>query len=140
MHPLATAGATVAAAVWLAALTVCDLRSQRLPNALTLPGAAIILAVATWAGVGQQAMAGALALAGPYLLLHLRDPRGLGAGDVKLAIGVGGLTGAFGAAVWLAAALSAPLLTAGWALTRPGRLAPHGPAMCLASAAAILLR
>ena len=36
----------------------------------------------------------------------------MGAGDVKLAAGVGGLTGAFGVDVWALAAMAAPLLTA----------------------------
>ena len=65
----------------------------------------------------------------------------MGAGDVKLAIGVGALTGAFGFDVWVLAALAAPLLTAVWAVVavirRAGSTVPHGPSMCLASAAAV---
>jgi leader peptidase (prepilin peptidase)/N-methyltransferase len=65
----------------------------------------------------------------------------MGAGDVKLALGLGALTGCFGADVWLLAAIAAPLLTAvagtvarlGWA----ARTVAHGPSMCLASAAAL---
>ena len=67
----------------------------------------------------------------------------MGAGDVKLAIGVGALTGAFGFDVWVLAALAAPLLTAVWAVVavirRTGSAVPHGPSMCLASAAAVAL-
>ncbi|MCV7083478.1 prepilin peptidase, partial [Mycolicibacterium insubricum] len=33
-----------AAGVWLILLTVADLRTHRLPNVLTLPGAGVILA------------------------------------------------------------------------------------------------
>ena len=40
----------------------------------------------------------------------------MGAGDVKLAIGIGALTGTFGVDVWALAALGAPLLTAVWAV------------------------
>ena len=36
----------------------------------------------------------------------------MGAGDVKLALGLGALTGAFGPDVWLLGALGAPVLTA----------------------------
>ena len=36
-----------------------------------------------------------------YLGVHLVAPAGMGAGDVKLAIGLGALTGAFGADVWI---------------------------------------
>ena len=64
----------------------------------------------------------------------------MGAGDVKLAIGVGALTGAFGPDVWLLAALAAPLLTALWAValaSAAGSAVPHGPSMCVAAAAAV---
>jgi leader peptidase (prepilin peptidase)/N-methyltransferase len=76
-----------------------------------------------------------------YLLVHLVAPTAMGAGDVKLALGLGALTGCFGGDVWLLAALGAPLLTAaiglvarlGWS----AKTVPHGPSMCLASAAAL---
>jgi leader peptidase (prepilin peptidase)/N-methyltransferase len=78
-----------------------------------------------------------------YLLVHLMIPAGLGAGDVKLALGVGGLTGAFGPDVWLLAALGAPLLTALLAAVLAVRdrtaTVPHGPSMCLASLASAAL-
>jgi leader peptidase (prepilin peptidase)/N-methyltransferase len=67
----------------------------------------------------------------------------MGAGDVKLAIGIGGLTATFGSDVWLLAALGAPVLTAGWALAmlvrRSERTVPHGPSMCLAAVMATAL-
>ena len=74
-----------------------------------------------------------------YLLVHLLAPAAMGAGDVKLALGMGALTGCFGADVWLLAAIGRRLLTAvvgivarlGWSATT----VPHGPSMCLASAA-----
>lgn len=126
---------------WLGALSAYDVRWRRLPNWLTLPGAAVVLAVAAATGHGPSAGVGALALCGLYAAVHLASPAALGAGDVKLAIGLGGLTGAFGVDVWVLAALAAPVLTAGWAvaavLARAGRTVPHGPAMCLASAAAV---
>ena len=124
---------------WWTALSCYDVRRRRLPNALTLPGAAAILAGAGWAGRGWPALAGALALAGVYLLVHLVAPAAMGAGDVKLAIGCGALAGGFGVGVWFLAAVGAPLATglcgvAGW--TRGVRTVPHGPSMCLATAAA----
>ncbi|CFE41032.1 Conserved membrane protein of uncharacterised function [Mycobacterium tuberculosis] len=85
-------------------------------------------------------MAGAAALAGVYLLVHLALPAAMGAGDVKLAIGLGGLTGCFGVEVWFLAALAAPLLTAvcGVMVTPWGvRTLPHGPSMCVASLGAV---
>ncbi|COW01440.1 Conserved membrane protein of uncharacterised function [Mycobacterium tuberculosis] len=58
-----------------------------------------------------------------YLLVHLALPAAMGAGDVKLAIG-----------------LAAPLLTAvcGVMVTPWGvRTLPHGPSMCVASLGAV---
>ena len=129
--------------VWLALLSRYDIAERRLPNALTLPGAGVILLAAAAAGRGLPALAGAGALAGLYLLVHLAAPAGMGAGDVKLAIGLGGLAGCFGAEVWFLAALAAPLLTALWGLAaRFGggvRSVPHGPSMCLATLGAVSL-
>jgi leader peptidase (prepilin peptidase)/N-methyltransferase len=128
--------------LWMGALSVCDVRWRRLPNLLTLPGAGVILLAAALAGYGPPALAGAVALAGMYLLVHLVAPVAMGAGDVKLAIGLGGLAGCFGAGVWFLAALGAPLLTALAGLVgmwRGVRAVPHGPSMCLATAAAISL-
>lgn len=131
----------LAVVVWAAALSVIDVRERRLPNALTLPGAVVILAAAMFGGRGLAALIGAAALGGVYLLIHLVAPVGLGAGDVKLAVGLGALTGALGAPVWLLAALGAPILTAivGTlaAALRRGRAVPHGPSMCLASLLAV---
>lgn len=125
---------------WLVLLTGYDIRARRLPNWLTLPAAVVVPAVAFGAGRGPAALAGAAALTSVYLVVHLIAPDGLGAGDVKLAAGLGALTGSFGADVWLLAAVSAPLLTGLGGLivaaARRGRTVPHGPAMCLASAVA----
>jgi leader peptidase (prepilin peptidase) / N-methyltransferase len=135
--------AGVCVLVWLVMLCVYDIRERRLPNALTLPGAAVILGVAAAAGRGMPALLGGVALFAVYLLVHLVAPAAMGAGDVKLAIGVGGLTGAFGIDVWILAALAAPLLTAAWAIVsvarRAGVTVPHGPSMCLAAVAACAL-
>lgn len=128
---------------WMTALSVYDLRERRLPNWLTLPGAAVILLAAVVLGRGPAALAGAAALCAVYLLIHLVSPDAMGGGDVKLAVGLGALTAMFGADVWALAAIGAPLITAGCAvvvlLRRDGRTVPHGPSMCLASAAAVAL-
>ncbi|MFI1912540.1 prepilin peptidase [Nocardia sp. NPDC020380] len=150
--------------VWGAVLSGFDLRWQRLPNALTLPGAGAILIGAAATGRFATAAAGGLLLATPYLLVHVCAPEALGAGDVKLALGLGAATALSGPQTWVWAALAAPLLTAiagiGRTLTensvlssgihpavrpleptglraRGGRL-PHGPAMCVASVVALL--
>jgi leader peptidase (prepilin peptidase) / N-methyltransferase len=124
---------------WLTALSIYDLRSRRLPNWLTLPGAIVILGVAALSGRGVPAAVGAATLFATYLAVHLVSPAGMGAGDVKLAVGVGALTGSFGADVWVLAALGAPVLTASTGLLTGRRAVPHGPSMCVASAAAVAL-
>jgi leader peptidase (prepilin peptidase)/N-methyltransferase len=139
------------ALAWLTALTVCDVRQRRLPNALTLPGAVVVLLTAAFVGRGTAALVGALALTALYLVVHLISPAAMGAGDVKLAIGVGALTGAFGVDAWVLAAVTAPLLTALWGIVTlrsrgaraseaTGRITvPHGPSMCVATVAAVAL-
>jgi len=128
---------------WLVTLTVYDIRERRLPNWLTVPGALAVLAVAAATGRGVPALMGAVGLAGVYLVVHLMSPASMGAGDVKLAVGVGGLTGAYGLDVWALAAIVAPLLTAMWAVAagyrRSGSAVPHGPSMCVATMAAVAL-
>jgi leader peptidase (prepilin peptidase) / N-methyltransferase len=127
--------------VWMAALSGYDVAQRRLPNWLTLPGAVGVLLVAGFHGRGLPALAGAAALAGLYLLVHLAAPASMGAGDVKLALGLGALSGCFGVGVWFLAAMAAPLLTTvigvvarlGWSATA----VPHGPSMCAATAAAV---
>ncbi|AKS34558.1 A24 family peptidase [Mycolicibacterium goodii] len=133
-------GAAVLVAAWLITLSGYDLRHRRLPNWLTLPGAVLVLIGATAAGRGPAALAGAAALSAVYLAAHLLSPRSLGGGDVKLAVGLGALTGMFGPDVWWLAALGAPLLTGAVALgaaVRGATTVPHGPSMCVASAAAV---
>src|SRR5262245_27607058 len=129
--------AGVCLVVWLVALSVYDIRERRLPDWLTLPGAMVILATAALNGHGIPAVLGAAALFAVYAVVHLISPAAMGAGDVKLAIGIGALTATFGAGVWLLAALGAQLLTAVLAavvaLRRSGRAIPHGPSMCLAA-------
>ncbi|OBG83941.1 peptidase A24 [Mycobacterium sp. E802] len=135
-------GVTVIAAGWLLALSGYDIAERRLPNWLTLPGAALVLAGAAASGHGVAALTGAVALASLYLVVHLLAPRAMGGGDVKLAVGLGALSGTFGIDVWLLAALAAPLLTAVLALgavVRGIRTVPHGPSMCAATAAAVSL-
>ena len=136
--------AVAAALAWLTALTVYDIRERRLPNALTLPGAVLVPAAAVLAGRGTAAVLGGLLLAALYLVVHLVAPAAMGAGDVKLAVGVGALAGAFGLDAWVLAAVGAPLLTAVWGLLvlpRRGARAtvPHGPSMCVATIAAVAL-
>lgn len=136
-----TGGVLVALALsaWLVTLSAFDIRHRRLPNVLTLPGAAIVLAGAVIAGHGRGATLGAAALFAAYAVVHLVAPAAMGAGDVKLALGVGALTGAHGPDVWALAALAAAALTMAWAgvllACRSDATVPHGVSMCVSAAA-----
>ncbi|MEV5647519.1 A24 family peptidase [Nocardia sp. NPDC052254] len=113
--------------IWGAVLSAIDIRTRRLPDALTLPGAAVLLTVAAVTGHGMPACGGALLLAVPYLLVHLIAPAACGAGDVKLALGTGAAAVCGGTQCWVWAALGAPLLTAlaGAGLLAAGGFAPR---------------
>jgi prepilin peptidase CpaA len=100
VNEILTLKAAIVVAVGLAAC-VTDLRSKRIPNALTFgaAGAALIYAAATagWAGLGNAVLGwliGAVALIVPFAL------RGLGGGDVKLVAALGAWLGPIGA-IWV---------------------------------------
>ncbi|MBA0044724.1 A24 family peptidase [Mycobacterium sp. NPDC050853] len=134
-------GVGVMVLCWMTALSYFDIRYRRLPNWLTLSAAAVVVVVAML-DRNPTMVVGAVALTGLYLIAHLLSPRAMGAGDVKLAFGTGGLSGAFGLDAWFLAAIGAPLLTGliGLVLMTIGRRktsVPHGPSMCLATAVAV---
>ncbi|MGI5217528.1 prepilin peptidase [Nocardia sp. CA-290969] len=97
---------------WCGVLSRCDIRTRRLPNPLTLTGAVSVLAYAAISGQFGVAVRGAALLTLPYLVIHLLWPAALGAGDVKLAVGLGAAAALGGGGAWLWSALAAPLFTA----------------------------
>ncbi|WP_280436722.1 prepilin peptidase [Nocardia carnea] len=97
---------------WCGLLAGFDIRTRRLPNPLTVTGSLGVLAYAASAGHLGAALRGAALLAVPYLVVHLLRPAALGAGDVKLAVGLGAAAALGGAQVWIWSALAAPLFTA----------------------------
>ena len=95
MHPTTLEiTCAVATAIVVVMAMVTDLRSRRIPNALTFTafGAAVVVRVVFqgWSGLGL-ALAGAVLAPGVLLLVHLG--KGLGMGDVKLAAAVGAFLG-----------------------------------------------
>jgi leader peptidase (prepilin peptidase)/N-methyltransferase len=151
--PSWAAPAFVVVAVAGAALGVVDARTHRLPDAVTLPATvavALLLGLAAVAdgdaGRCARAAAGAVVLGVAYLLLHLVNRRGLGLGDVKLAVLLGLPAGWAGwDVVWWAGVL--PFLLGGLAalaLVLARRASRHtalafGPWMLAGAAAALSL-
>lgn len=168
---LASAGFALAAAAvfgpgwhWLAAvgfgtlllvLSLIDLETFLLPDALTLPGAALalfasaLLPRAHTLGIGwRQALAGALLGGGGLTLLawtyrRIRGVDGLGLGDAKLMLLVGALLGPAAVPLTLfAGALLA--LPAGLAASRGAHgdglrtALPFGPFLCAGACAYLL--
>ncbi|CAM4063729.1 A24 family peptidase [Nocardia ninae] len=97
---------------WCVVLSVIDFRRRRLPNSLTGWGAVTVFGYALSTDQCTAALLGAVLLAVPYLLVHLALPAAFGAGDVKLAVGLGAAAALGGGDVWVQAAVAAPLLTA----------------------------
>jgi leader peptidase (prepilin peptidase) / N-methyltransferase len=81
-------------------LALIDLRTLRLPNALTLSAYPIVAGLLllpallddAWPAYGRALLAGAAVLA-LFVVLHLVNPSGMGLGDVKLAGPMGALLG-----------------------------------------------
>nr|WP_185992801.1 A24 family peptidase [Streptomyces sp. 130] len=136
-------------AVWLLLAPVAvllasiDHRVHRLPDGLTLPAAgaaAVLLGLAALlpehAGSWLSALLGGLVLGAFYFLLFLVNPRGMGFGDVKLALSLGTVLGWYGWPVVFAGGFAGFLFGAVYgaalvALRRAGRKTgiPFGPFM-----------
>ncbi len=130
-----------AALIWLSAV---DLRSLRLPDALTLPLAAGGLAISALSGTGFWWSAGSALLG--FALLYavalayrsIRGRDGLGLGDAKLLAAAGAWLGAESLGTVLLYACGAALLAVlvaigtGGALDRESRL-PFGPFLAYAA-------
>ncbi|GAB2802734.1 A24 family peptidase [Streptomyces daliensis] len=146
-------------AVWLLAapfallLAVVDRRVRRLPDVLTLPlaaGTAALLGVAALlpgaGGSWLRALLGGAVLAAVYFVLFLINPRGMGFGDVKLAIALGVALGWYGWDVVFAGTFLGFLLAALYGLAlmaarRAGRKTamPFGPFMVTGALGGLLL-
>ncbi len=128
-------------ALTLAAACAFDARRRRVPNALTVP--ALLLGLALAAAQGGLPRLG-LALGGvavACVALFAYAGRMLGAGDVKLLLAVGALTGPrFMGLALLGAALAGGLLALAWALRRGGPRMPYAPAVMLGVILTVWLR
>jgi leader peptidase (prepilin peptidase)/N-methyltransferase len=155
----AATGSRPELAAWLLLTPVCvllatvDFAVHRLPDVLTYPLAALALlalgaatALPDPGGSWTGAALGALALGGGYLLLLLAYPKGMGFGDVKLALGLGAALGWYGWGVLFIGAFAGVLFNSLYALAlvvtrRAGRKTeiPFGPFMILGGYAGVLL-
>jgi leader peptidase (prepilin peptidase)/N-methyltransferase len=115
---------TAAIAAVLAAAAF-DARTGLIPDRLTIAAAAAVFSIAVVGGTLPAATAGAAAVAGSLLALFLATRgRGLGFGDVKLGLVIGGGCGAvaglvaIGSAFVLGALYATPLLVSGRARRR----------------------
>jgi leader peptidase (prepilin peptidase) / N-methyltransferase len=103
LGPIAVLPAFVGLAVLGVLLASIDLVSARLPRQLVTPaiwvGAAVLCVIALvtgqWGALLRSGL-GALALGGLFLLLYLLPGRGLGFGDVRLAVLIGEFLGFLG--------------------------------------------
>lgn len=148
--------AALPAYLWLAgagvALAGIDIDVKRLPNVIVYPS---ILIVGGWlvglslvlgepGQAGRTVLAG-LALGGFFGVIHLAAPRGMGMGDVKLAVLIGSALGWLGWAEVLVGGFLAFLLGAvvGLALMASGKAGrksalPFGPFMLLGCLIAVV--
>ncbi|CRK58079.1 putative type IV peptidase [Alloactinosynnema sp. L-07] len=126
---------------WFAVtLTVADLRSRRLPNALTLsayPALGLTLAVAARASpdvsLAWHAVVGGGAFLAFHAAIHLWRPTSLGAGDVKIAYPIGATLGAINLttiapALLLASAITLTLYCGVKSIHRKSTI-PYGPGL-----------
>ncbi|MGN0065580.1 MAG: prepilin peptidase [Nocardioides sp.] len=137
---LAAFGVFVSAGI---VLTLIDLDTQRLPDVVVLPSTvvtAVLLTLACLLGAGWERLAhagiGAVGLWAFYALVRLVRPDGMGGGDVKLAVLVGGCLGWVGWGALFVGALAAFVLGGVFGLAllarrRSGRrtTVPFGPWM-----------
>ncbi|WP_419997463.1 prepilin peptidase [Streptomyces boninensis] len=155
----AVLGARAELIVWLLVLPVAallclvDLRVQRLPDVLTLPlagGVLALLGVVALLGAGEGswlgAVLGAAVLFAFFFVLFLINPRGMGFGDVKLALVCGAVLGWYGWGVLFVGTFAGFVLGAvvGLAMIlmrRAGRKTalPFGPFMVAGAFAGVLV-
>lgn len=91
LHPEALVAAVFC--LVLVAISATDLEHGIIPNRIVLPAAVVILAAQTAIHPSPQWALGALAAGGFLFAAALMAPRGMGMGDVKLALVLGAMLG-----------------------------------------------
>jgi leader peptidase (prepilin peptidase)/N-methyltransferase len=132
------------AAFWclcLVAISAADVRYRIVPNRIVLPASAIVLAANTLLHPGAGWLLGGLGAAGFLFAAALAYPRGMGMGDVKLALLLGVMTGR-AVTVALMVGLVAALVPAAVLVARHGSTArrmaiPFAPFLALGGVVAL---
>jgi leader peptidase (prepilin peptidase)/N-methyltransferase len=91
--PTAYAALAAAFCAVLVTLSVIDLRHRIVPNRIVVPAAGVMLLAHTLLDPSLAWLAGALGASGFLFLAVLAYPKGLGMGDVKLALLLGAMLG-----------------------------------------------
>lgn len=125
----------------LVVLSAIDVEHRIVPNRIVLPAAGVVLALQLVREPSLEWPLAALAAAGALLLAALAYPKGLGMGDVKLALLLGAMLGST-VAVALGVGILAALVPAIWLLARHGAKArkmgiPFAPFLALGGVVAL---
>jgi leader peptidase (prepilin peptidase)/N-methyltransferase len=125
----------------LVAVSATDLEHRIIPNRIVLPAAAIVLPAQTALRPSPQWAIGALAASGFLLAAALAYPRGMGMGDVKLALLMGAMLGK-AVTVALMLGMVAAVVPGVYLIVRHGQAGrkkaiPFGPFLALGSVIAL---
>lgn len=140
----------------LLVVSVIDIEQYRIPNRITYPAAlataAVIPAASLMEGAPAHALRaglGAAVFAGVLLLAHLAQPKGMGLGDVKLAVLLGAFLGWAGSsigrsvllvlsALFVASVVGTVVGVVVLVVRRRNAPFPFGPALALGTALVLL--
>jgi leader peptidase (prepilin peptidase) / N-methyltransferase len=139
LHPEALVAAFFCLA--LVAVSATDVEHGIIPNRIVLPAAAIVLAAQTALHFGPQWAIGALAASGFLFAAALAAPKGMGMGDVKLALLLGAMLGKY-VSVAMFLGIVAAMVPALFLIARLGMGArkvklPFGPFLALGGVVAL---
>ncbi len=125
----------------LVAVSATDVEHGIIPNRIVLPAAAVVLAAQTAIHVSPQWAIGAFAASGFLFAAALAAPRGMGMGDVKLALLLGAMLGKY-VSVAMFLGILAAMVPALFLIARLGMGArkvklPFGPFLALGGVIAL---
>lgn len=126
----------------LVVVSAIDVEHRIIPNRIVLPAAGVVLLVRTLLDPSPEWLLAALAASGFLFVAALAYPKGMGMGDVKLALLLGAMLGR-SAAVALMVAMLAALLPAVYLMAAQGvararrTKIPFGPFLALGSVVAL---